>query len=123
LKLIGSKAEQEFREQLIKSHQSLFRDKERQRLLNLLKNNFPKMKTAYVIGWTPEQGEDIYRILIDKKSIAGIVIDRFDLKIEPIVEKISLSSYKQGLSKIGQIKLAVAIDLATKDLTEDNLKP
>lgn len=115
MKLIGSKMEQDFKKELIKSHDSLFQDKEKQRLVDILEEYFPSMRTAYVIGWTPEQGEDIYSILINTDIIAVIEIDRFDSDSKPIIEKISIRSYKQGLSKAGQIKLAVAIDLAQKE--------
>ncbi len=120
MKLLGSKMEQDFREELIKSHDALFNDQKKQMLMDILKMHFPGMRTAYVIGWTPEQGEDIYRILINIDTIAGIEIDRFNMNTEPIIEKISISNYKQGLSKIGQIKLAVAIDLAKKEFNSSD---
>ena len=116
MKLIGSKAEQDFRKELIQSHESLFRDHEKRRMLKILSTHFPEMKTAYVLGWTPEQGEDIYRILINTDIIASIEINRSDSEIEPLIDRLKLNAYKKGLSKIGQIKLSVAIDLAKSDL-------
>lgn len=63
MKLIGSKMEQDFRNVLINSHKALFYDKSNLKVLNVLKNYFPDMKTAYFIHHTPEQSEDIYEIL------------------------------------------------------------
>ncbi len=123
MKLIGSKTEQDFRKELIKSHKSLFQDEEEQRLLGILKTYFPDMKTAYVIGWTPEQSEDIYRILINTDIIAGIEMDRFNSDTEPLVEKITIHRYKQNVSKMVQIKLAVAMDLAQKFLNSSTENP
>jgi hypothetical protein len=76
------------------------------------------MKTAYFIGHIPEQGEDFYTLLINNDLITKIELDRYNLDIELIIETISIKEYKYGLSKIGQIMLAVAIDLAQKDLNK-----
>jgi len=116
VKLIGSKTEQDFRTELVNSHISLFQDLDKRRLLGILRNNFPNMKTAYIIYWTPEQGENIYSILVNVDEIAQIELDRFNSDIEPIINNISLARYRNGLSRIGQIKLEVAIDLARLDL-------
>lgn len=59
VKLIESKLEQELREQLILSNESLFKNEEKKRLLKAIKSLFREMKTAYIIHWIPEQGEDI----------------------------------------------------------------
>jgi len=111
MKLIGSKTEKELREQLIKSHYSLFNDKSKLGLLNALKD-FIDIKSAYIIDWIPEQGEDIYTILINTDIIVIVELDRLNLHLEPVLNTISINEFKKGLSKIHQIKLAVAIDLA-----------
>jgi hypothetical protein len=111
LELIGGKTEQEFREQLINSHFSLFNDKSKLRLLNILKN-FIDTKSAYIIDWIPEQGEDIYTILNNSDIIAIVELDRLNQELEPVLNTLSINEFKKGLSKINQIKLAVAIDLA-----------
>ncbi|HBW37873.1 hypothetical protein [Desulfosporosinus sp. BICA1-9] len=116
MKLIGSKTEKEFRDILISSHKALFKDKLDPRLLAALKTNFPNMKTAYFLNHTPEQGEDIYLMLVDTCNIVNIELDRFNSSSEPLVKTISMEQYKKGLSKMGQIKLTVAIDLTQKDL-------
>jgi hypothetical protein len=46
-KLIGSKAEEEFREQLIKSNQLLFGTEKNRKLLDVLTKQCPQMQTAY----------------------------------------------------------------------------
>ena len=116
MRLTGSKTEQEIRDQLIISKQVLFNGQERRRLLELLKNKYPKMRTAYIVHWIPEQGEDIYDVLVDDNIIAKIELDRHNDKVEPIVESKSILQYVQGLSKLNQIKIAIALDLAKKDL-------
>src|SRR5690242_8348633 len=105
-KLIGSKTEEDLRAQLLASHESLFRDSARNRLLTCLRRCFPLIRTAYVLNWTPEQGEDIFLILVNDSLVAVIELDRQDLDSEAIVNSMSLSDYHRGLSKNGRINLA-----------------
>ncbi|RAT97933.1 hypothetical protein [Brevibacillus sp. Leaf182] len=116
MKLKGSKTEQDFRVHLIKSHTSLFQDESNERLLSVLQKSFPEMRTAYFIGHIPEQGEDLYTILVNTDIIATIELDRYNLGEKPIVGRLSLQDYSKGLSKINLIKIAVALDLAQRDL-------
>lgn len=116
MRLTGSKTEQEFRDALIKSHTELFQGNSYKRLLQLLKTNFPEMKTAYFIRHIPEQGEDLYTMLIDFNIIVKIEISRYCEDEKPIVEISSINDFKKGISRVEQIKLAVAIDLAKKDI-------
>lgn len=67
MKLRGTLTEQQFKEQLLKSHNSLFTDPSYKRLLQLLQDTYQDLKTAYVLNWIPEQGEDIYTILINNR--------------------------------------------------------
>lgn len=78
------------------------------------------MITAYSIHWIPEQGEDIYIILIDDNKVLEIELDRYNSQVEPIVEITTITKYIQGLSKQNQIKLAVAHDLATTILNKNS---
>ena len=105
MKLTGTKTENYFREKLICSHKSLYEDEDKSRILHSLKESHPEMKTAYVLEWIPDQGEDIYIILIDSEVIAKIEVDRFDMTIKPSIEEVSISRYKKNLKKINQIKL------------------
>jgi hypothetical protein len=110
VKLIGSKTEKEFRELLIKSNYSLFNDIKEKGFLDFLKNHFPEMTSAYIVDWIPEQGEDIYKILINDDLIVEIEKVR-ETNETSILNSMSVNDYKKRLSKINQIKLAVAIDL------------
>lgn len=76
VKLIGSKTEQDYREQLIRGYNSLFHNENNKRLLSVLKEFFPVMKSAYFLECIPEQGEDIYTILINTDIIASVELDR-----------------------------------------------
>lgn len=115
MKLIGSKTEQEFREQLIQSKKSLFSGEDRRNLREVISKFYPQMKTAYVLDWIPEQGEDLYKILINDDIIGKIEL-RCSNVDEPIVESLTVSQYLHSLSKRNQIQLAVALDLAQRDI-------
>lgn len=115
MKLIGSPTEQAFRYQLIKSNHSLLYDADRQRFRDILKKICPQMRTAYVIDWIPEQGEDFYVILINDTSIVKIELDH-DHSEEKVTWEVTIADYLCGLKKQQQIQLAVALDLARKDL-------
>ncbi|MDD4403045.1 MAG: hypothetical protein PHI24_14665 [Desulfitobacteriaceae bacterium] len=116
MRLIGSKQEQEFRNELLMSHKALFEDDSGNRLLRVLKMHFKGFKTAYIINWIPEQGEDLYTVLIDTDMIAKVEVSRITHNNEPIVETFKLKEFQKGLSKLSQIKLAVAVDLAQKNM-------
>lgn len=115
MKLFGSKTEQEFREQLIKSNFSLFNDEDMRGLLDILRRHFLAFKSAYFIDHIPDHGVDSYKILINTDTIAQIELERYNIEAEPLVELIPIGNYKQGLSKRGQIQLAVAMELAVKN--------
>jgi hypothetical protein len=116
LKLIGSMTEQSYRAELLASHRSLFCNEVKHRMLSVLQMRFNDMKTAYILDWVPDQDEDCYWILIDDKFVVQIELERGTSKVIDDAELISLSEYKKGLSKTRQIKLAVALDLAKKDI-------
>ncbi|MFC6549110.1 hypothetical protein ACFQBN_20820 [Cohnella cellulosilytica] len=116
MRLIGSKTEQDLRKQLIESNKLLFEGQGNKSLLKALEKYYPEMKTAYILHWIPEQGEDIYKVLVNDSTIVEVELDRNDIAVEPLVSTISISQYRQGLSKHSQIKLEVALDLVQAQL-------
>ncbi|WP_240961547.1 hypothetical protein [Aneurinibacillus aneurinilyticus] len=115
MKLIGSKQEQDFRKELAASNIIKAQGEKERAILKALRNIFGEIKSAYILNWTPEQGEDIFTILIDLDKIAKVEISRVNNSEAPIIETFKLKDFQKGLSKVFQIKLAVAIDLAKKD--------
>lgn len=116
MKLRGTLTEQSFRKELQASKKHLFNDISMLRFRNTLKETIPAMKTAYTLYWIPEQGEDIITFLVDMDYVVTIELDRYDHAIAPIVSVDSIESLHTGLSKINQIRIAVALDLAKSDL-------
>lgn len=118
MKLIGSKTEQDFRDELLQSHKSLFDEHSDERLLDILRATFPNMRTAYTIGWILDQDTDFYTILVDANVIVCIELDRCNRNANPMISTTALQGYIKTISKAEQIKLTVAIDLAQKDLAK-----
>lgn len=109
IKLIGSKAEHRFREELKNSNALL--NTKTEHLNRALKNAGHQLSKSYVLNHIPEQYEDIYVLLISGLYILNVEIDRFDSEVSPIIERIELNDYLHCLSKVCQIQIAVAMDL------------
>lgn len=110
MKLIGSKMECDFREELLRSNEAL--QATDSKLRQALETEGHETKNAYVLHWTPEQLEDLYTVLIDGSYLLDVEIDKFDNSKAPIIERNEIKSYLHGLSKMNQVRLAVARDLA-----------
>jgi len=116
MRLIGGKTEQYFRDILIKSHTTLFKTSQYSKLMQILRECFHDMETAYFIDHIPEQGEDIYTLLVNLNTIAKIEISHYSDDEIPSVEISHVNDFRVGLSRTMQVKLEVAIDLAKKDI-------
>lgn len=119
MKLVGSRTEQALREQLIVSNKSLFEDIEKAALLIYVRKEFPEVESAYILHWIPEQEEDFYQILINNSLVVDMEMPRLAQK-NPIIKSIlPVAQYRSALSKVNQIKLAVAMDLAESTLRQE----
>jgi hypothetical protein len=114
MKLIGSKMESDFRKELINSHNQLFSPESDSKLKQVLENAGHSTAKAYVLDWIPDQTEDIFTVLIDGKYLVSTEIDRFDQASQAVVERQEIKSYLKGLSRINQVRLLVAQDLANE---------
>jgi hypothetical protein len=75
---------------------------------------FSRPAVALIIDWVPEQGEDIYSILLDSERIAVIEIPRSScLDVDSISEAVvTVSDYtKRNLSTACRQKLDAALEL------------
>ena len=111
MELIGSKMEKDFCKELQKSNEGLVSES---RLRKALESEGHSANKAYVLRWTPDQGEDIYVVLIDGKYLVSVELDRFNIENPPIYERIELKEYMHGLSRVNRVKLLVAQNLANE---------
>lgn len=110
MELIGSKVEKDFREELIRSNIGLREPSSR--LGQILVGEGCDTRKAYVLHCTPDQLEDFYTVLIEGSYLLTVEISKSDSSEPAIVERTELKSYKHGLSKVNQVRLLVAQELA-----------
>lgn len=111
MKLTGSRTEQFMREQLLASRRALFGDREMSRLMQAVRSWQPDVRDAVVLASTPEQGEDLYLVLMEGRALLRVEIDRTRPDAPPTVRALELSRYSKGLSRRELLRLAVALDL------------
>jgi hypothetical protein len=112
MKLIGSVMEADFRKELVESHQYHFSASSKSRLKQILEKAGYSTERAYVLHWTPDQTEDIFTVLIDGEYLVSTEIDKFDFTTNSAIEREEIKSYIHGMSRMHQVRLAVAQDLA-----------
>lgn len=110
MKLIGSLAEQYFREELSKSWSGL-REPGNQ-LFSVLAGRLGLIGSAFVLNWTPEQAEDLYAVLVNGEEVVWLEISRSSGEVVDF-QTTSVKEYGKSLrSRQSRIQLAVALDLA-----------
>lgn len=110
MKLIGSEMKSDFREELLRSNDAL-QDPD-SKLTQALQAEGHETKNAFVLHWTPEQLEDLYKVLIGGSYLVVVEIDKYDSSKAPILKKNYIKHYLHGLRKMNQVRLAVAQGLA-----------
>lgn len=105
--------DEKLKEELLGAKDALFSGEENAVLLEVLRSCFPAINLAFVLDWVPEQGEDIYWVLVDNSRVAMIEIPRSTNKTPeyPLIEVQSIDDYKTRLSKTARRKLIAALEL------------
>ena len=113
MKLIGSQIEHEIREGLIFSRLDSSKQNDIDpRVIVGLNDCKPNWKFAYFLEYIPDQGEDFYTILCDRKSILRIEVDRVDKSKSVQFDTLKVEEYRKGLSgKTRVLTLLIALEL------------
>lgn len=114
MRLIGSKTEQDYREELIASNEYHFSEHSKSRLKELLGAAGYGTENAYVLQWTPDQGEDFFTVLINGEYLVNVRVDRDAVGCEMNVERNDLALYLKGLSRMHHVRLLVAQELVNR---------
>lgn len=110
MRLSGSITENGYYDQLTRSWESIKAGNGG--IMKALESHFHEITSAFVLGCTPEQSEDIYTILVNGQDIVTIEISRPE-RIEVSFSTTSLRDYKrQAKSRQRSIQLAVALALS-----------
>jgi hypothetical protein len=105
--LIGSLSEQREREELLASNAKLRR---REGALALaLEAAGADLATSYVLEWTPDQGEDLYVVLVGPDRIVRLELVR-NTGAAVMVEQVPLGEYRPETKPV-RLRLAVALGL------------
>ncbi|MBB6368427.1 hypothetical protein FHR56_003606 [Xanthomonas sacchari] len=112
MKLIGSLMEDGSSKELSKSWDGL-REPGNQ-LFEILKDAVGFISSAFVLNWTPEQSEDIYTVLVNGREVILFEVSKSSGEVLNF-RNVSVKEYEKSLrSRQSKIKLAVAIELASK---------
>lgn len=113
VKLIGSKTEDDFRRELISGSKFFSENARGRNVLERIRMEFPNVRSAYILNWIPEQGEEIIDVLVDDDIVVHLEVPHtFKQLTEIVLSRVTLYRYERSLSKSSQIKLAVALELA-----------
>ncbi|MFC3203234.1 hypothetical protein ACFOEW_15590 [Alteromonas oceani] len=107
MKLIGSKLESDFREEILKNSVSLTAATEVVKAIGQLGFN---PENAIVLDKIPDDRDTHFKILVQGEYLVSLELCNLGNSLlgKPITS--SLKDYKRGLSKNGQVKLAVALN-------------
>jgi len=104
-------------EELLQSKEKLLSGKNNAELLSALRANFPEMTdNAFIVGWIPEQGEDIFTVLVDGDKVVEVELSRINPAENPVsFDVLTVQEYlnrNPALSKFTRRKLDAAVQLS-----------
>jgi len=108
MKLIGSRIEQQLREELLESSAGL-RERVNVRLTEALESAGILPSNALILNWIPDQAEDFYVVLISIRELLHIEIPRDGGVVQ--MRRETLVEYERRVSKTLRLKIAVAKSL------------
>lgn len=83
------------------------------KLLEILRHTFENLSDKiFIVDWIPEQGEDIFTVLIDAEKIIIVELSKTEEEL-PLIKVLPIGEYykKYRLSKIDKRKIETAINL------------
>ncbi|AIR88838.1 hypothetical protein LK03_05960 [Pseudomonas cremoricolorata] len=111
MKLVGSETEKKIRETLASSASYIFSNLV---ILKFLEKIFGSLSSAYVLGHTPDQGEDLYVVLVNGSAVVKFELSRSHDSEPEDFRIISVDEYRNTLrGRPSHIKLSIAIELST----------
>jgi hypothetical protein len=85
-------------------------------LLTTLRSVFPDLSdNVYIIEWLPEQGEDIYDVLVDATTVVHVEVPRPGVVQRVVIDQMSLERYREihsSLSKLDRRRLDAILRLS-----------
>lgn len=115
--------EEEYRTELINSKRYFFESQKGQNVLTHIRKLCGEVHTIYALAHTPEQGEDIFRILVNGEKIIGLDLQDEDNNFAALnITTYSIKEYERLVnSRMARLKLSIALSLSKADLQLKNM--
>lgn len=88
------------------------------RLISLLRQRLQSItRNVYIVGYIPEQTEELYDILVDGTTVVHIELPRDEASTEIVFEKYGVKEYlevRRKMTKPNRRKLELALELAKR---------
>lgn len=111
-----SLSDQTMLDELERSREQLLSGSSAQGLVRVLRRKLQSItRNIYVLRWIPEQGEDLYDVLVDGVTVAHVELPRSDPDQVTIFETLLVEEYRlarRNLTKPERRKLDLALQLA-----------
>ena len=117
----GKITDQDLEKNLLNTQKDLYDGKLGVELLRVLKDNFPTAESAYILQWIPEQGEDIFWILIKPSIVSVIEVPRLGnhLTSKSTFRVMTTDDYlKRRLTPETKRKVSLAVKLQARQATD-----
>jgi hypothetical protein len=114
MKLQNTETEAEYRQELLLSNKYLYETEKGQHALDAVRKICGVVKTAYVLAHTPEQGEDVFRIIVNGEKVVGFDLQDEDGNYAALnVSEHTVKAYERLLTGgSAKMKLTIATALA-----------
>jgi hypothetical protein len=103
-------------EELKRGREALLSDESLRSLLNILRHRLKSITpNLYVLKWIPEQGEDLYDILVDGNIVAHFEVSRSGVEADNSFRTWSVEEYvhlESDMTKTSRRTLNLALELA-----------
>ena len=87
---------EEIIQSFLKSSRELLEGNRNDRLRSVLLDEFGPLEYAFIADWIPEQGEDIYTVIVPPDSVVIVELSRIDPDEEPLVKRLPYREWKRG---------------------------
>jgi hypothetical protein len=88
----------EIEQSLIRASKLQLEGHSNRRLLKMLLSEVGNLNQAFVIDWIPEQGEDIYTIVVPPDTVAIVEVPRDDSDSGvPMIQRMHFHQYRRGI--------------------------
>jgi hypothetical protein len=115
-----SRIDQQLVNELKNGREELLSGMSLQALLSALSRRLPSVtRNIYIVDWIPEQGEDLYDVLVDGVAVVHLEIPRGRQDTEDMFEMWPVREYikrRKGMTKTDRRKLHLAIQLAAAEI-------